>query len=282
MIPILMLIALIGLIIASYTDIRTREVPDWLNFSLIGIALGLRLLYAVVGKDINILLYGVYGFIAFLIVGLAMYYLGQWGGGDSKLLMGLGGLIGLEFKETFLINFLILIVISGAIYGIIFSVVLAIKNKKKFIKKFIELNEKYIKIKRTIILSGVILFIISFFFDILIRIPIYFLILFVIFGFYLFVFARAIERTVMYKLVNPSKLTEGDWIVKDIKVKGKYVTGPKELGITKEQIMILKKAKIKKVLIKEGIPFVPSFLIAYLLTFLVLDYGFSFLVLFRF
>ena len=35
MIPVLYLIALIALIIASYTDIKTREVPDWLNFSLI-------------------------------------------------------------------------------------------------------------------------------------------------------------------------------------------------------------------------------------------------------
>ncbi|MBI2574772.1 hypothetical protein HYV82_02720 [Candidatus Woesearchaeota archaeon] len=74
----------------------------------------------------------------------------------------------------------------------------------------------------------------------------------------------------MLKYVGPEKLTEGDWIAKDIYVGGKYVCGPKDLGIEKSQIRQLLKyrhlGKIKKVLIKEGIPFVPSFLIAFLLS----------------
>lgn len=88
--------------------------------------------------------------------------------------------------------------------------------------------------------------------------------------FYLWIFVKAIEKSCMYKLVEPPKLTEGDWIVKDIYVGGKYVTGPKELGISKKQIKQLiefyKKRKVKKILIKEGIPFVPSFLIAFIVT----------------
>ena len=74
----------------------------------------------------------------------------------------------------------------------------------------------------------------------------------------------------MLKYVTPKQLTEGDWIAKDVKISGKYVTGPKDLGIEKKQIRKLiefyKKGKIKKVLIKEGIPFVPSFFIAYVVT----------------
>ena len=57
---------------------------------------------------------------------------------------------------------------------------------------------------------------------------------------------------------------------KDIVVNKKYITGPKDLGIEKKQLKKLinyyKKGKIKRVLIKIGIPFVPSFLIAYLIT----------------
>ena len=78
----------------------------------------------------------------------------------------------------------------------------------------------------------------------------------------------------MLKHVRPTELTEGDWIAKEIKVDGKYVTGPKDLGIEKKQIKKLialyKKRKVNKILIKEGIPFVPSFFIAFIVT---LAYG---------
>ena len=48
------------------------------------------------------------------------------------------------------------------------------------------------------------------------------------------------------------------------------MTGPKDLGISKSKIRKLvefyKKGKVRKILIKEGIPFVPSFLMAYIFT----------------
>ncbi len=74
----------------------------------------------------------------------------------------------------------------------------------------------------------------------------------------------------MIKAVRPAELTEGDWIVNNVKVGGKYICGPKDLGIEKKQIRKLvkfyKQKKIKKILIKEGIPFVPSFFVAYVLS----------------
>jgi hypothetical protein len=74
----------------------------------------------------------------------------------------------------------------------------------------------------------------------------------------------------MYKRITPDKLTEGDWIANNIKIDGKYISGPKDLGIEKKQINQLidlwKKGKIKKVLIKEGMPFIPSFFIAFIIT----------------
>ncbi len=74
----------------------------------------------------------------------------------------------------------------------------------------------------------------------------------------------------MLKYVKPTEVTEGDWIAKDVVIGKKYISGPKDLGIEMKQLKQLisyyKKGKIKKVLIKVGIPFVPSFLIAYLIT----------------
>ena len=69
----------------------------------------------------------------------------------------------------------------------------------------------------------------------------------------------------MIKNVSPSKITEGDWIAEEIKVKGKLIAGPKDLGISLEQIARLKSLGVKKVLVKYGIPFVPSFLIAFII-----------------
>ena len=90
-------IALLVLVIGSYTDIKTREVPYWVNFSLIFYALGLRFLYSSVTLNWNYLLEGVAGFLIFVGIAYSMFYAGQWGGGDSKMLMGLGAVIGLPF-----------------------------------------------------------------------------------------------------------------------------------------------------------------------------------------
>ena len=74
----------------------------------------------------------------------------------------------------------------------------------------------------------------------------------------------------MLKYVITKELKEGEWIEKEVKINGKYITGPKDLGIAKKKIRLLmnlyKQKKVKKILIKEGIPFVPSFFIAYIVT----------------
>ena len=99
--------------------------------------------------------------------------------------------------------------------------------------------------------------------------------------FYLWIIMKSVESSCMLKLVNPKKITEGDWIAKVIKVNGKYIAGPKDLGIEKKQIKKLiqlhKKRKIKNVLVKEGIPFVPSFLIAYIVTLVLGNLVFLFI-----
>ena len=90
--------------------------------------------------------------------------------------------------------------------------------------------------------------------------------------FYLWSFVTVVEKTCMIKDVLVSKLTEGDWIVSDVtKKKGKkekVVLKPTRTGVTLQQIALLKKNNIRKVAVKIGVPFVPSFLIAYAMTFL--------------
>ena len=192
------------------------------------------------------------------------------------MLMGLGAIIGFDVfsvKSQFLTGFFINALFAGAAYGLLWSVYLAFSNRKKFsgeFRKFLS-GSKVVKFKyylaALIAIVAAVSFIVN---DIAVRVMVLSLALVAILTFYMWAFVKAIEKSSMYKSVEPSKLTEGDWIVNNIIVNKKYITGPKDLGISKAQIMKLielyKRKKVKRILIKEGIPFVPSFFIAFVIT----------------
>jgi len=268
------IIIIVALLIGSYTDIKTREVPDWLNYSLIFLGLGLRGIYSLAVFDISYFLYGIFGFVVFLLFALFMFYAGQWGGGDSKMLMGLGALIGLKLSfNSFLPGFFMNILVIGAIYGLVWSITVALMNFKAFVKEFKKFYNKkqFVNLRRIfLVILAVLIITVILVDDAMFKIIMSSSLLVTMLFLYLLIFVKAVENACMLKYVRPAELTEGDWIAKDIKVNGKRICGPKDLGIEKKQIKKLiqfyKKRKIKKVLIKTGIPFVPSFLAAYIFT----------------
>ena len=271
-------IIILALIIASITDIRTREVPDWLNFSLVPLGLGIRLIYSLTINDYSLIIAGLLGFGVFFILGLIMFYTGQWGGGDSKMLMGLGALIGIPFEPISyykfmnmpLVSFFINTIIIGSFYGLGWSFFKIIKNKKKFKKELKKLSKSIVKLRKfMLILFFVFVILIVVIPDILTKLFLVSLVVIIYSSFYMIIFVKAVEKACMLKYVKPTEVTEGDWIAKDIVIDGKRISGPKDLGIEKKDLKKLinfyKKGKIRKVLIKVGIPFVPSFLVAYIL-----------------
>lgn len=270
------ILSLVALLIGSVTDLKTREVPDWLNYGLVSSGVGLNLLFSVIYSNSSFIINSIVGLAIFFGIAYIMFYAGQWGGGDSKMLMGLGAMIGIDVSfrtPQFLFWFFINALFVGAFYGLFWSVFLVFKNKKKFLKEFSKkLSEKSaVKAKWFMLVLLVLLLIIFFFIELnYFKILILLLAFLTLTTFYLWIFVKAIEKSAMYRLVEPSKLTEGDWIVNDVYAGREYITGPKELGISKNQIRKLiqayKQKKIKKILIKEGIPFVPSFLIAFIVT----------------
>ncbi|MBW3015688.1 A24 family peptidase [Candidatus Woesearchaeota archaeon] len=258
----------IALFIASYTDLKTREVPDWLNYGLIFSGIGLRAVFSISSLDSGYLINGLAGLALMFVVAYAMYYTGQWGGGDSKLLIGLGAFIGfrLESMPT-LALFLINLVIVGAFYGLAWSFVLASKNRKAFIRNANILIQKQGVVRaKKLFYALVLILLILLFLTKTIQLPVLFLLIFAILSFYTYIFSKSVEQSCMIKKYPVSKLTEGDWIAEDIFSKGKMICGPRDLGITKKQIASLKRLNISSVKVKEGIAFVPSFLIAYLIT----------------
>jgi len=271
----------VTLVIGTITDIKQREVPDWLNYSMISFALGSRIIYSMVAHNWNYLLYGVYGGILFLLVALVMFYSGQWGGGDSKTLIAIGALIGLNVDynnilwssvSSFLISLFVNILVIGAAYGLVYSIFVAVKNKKAFSREFSKVAGKNLREIKIILISFFVPAVLLFFFvsDIF-RLLLTLLAAMLVLISFLFLFIKAVEKSCMFRQVKPSELTEGDWIAKDIFIAGKRITGPKDLGINEKQINQLvrfyRSRKIKKVLIKVGIPFIPSFLVAFITTF---------------
>jgi Flp pilus assembly protein protease CpaA len=270
-------IAFIALLIGSITDIKTREVPDWVNFSLIFAGLGIRALYSLTTFDWNFLINGVVGLIVFVILAYIMFYTGQWGGGDSKMIMGLGAVLGLPLTLNplpFILVFLINVILVGSVYGLFYSIVLAVKHRKRFAKEFLKIihNKKIMKYRKIvlIVLTALLIIILFAVKDLIIK-WLFIAFLFIIYlSIYSIFFIKAVELSSMFKYVEPSALTEGEWIAKDYVIDGKKICGPKDLGIDRKQIRKLialkKKGKIKKIKIKQGIPFVPSFLAAFIVS----------------
>ena len=277
MLFISIIIAFIALVIASITDMHNREVPDYVSYGLIFIALASALLQTIISWNYTYIAQSVMGFLIGLIIAYLMFYLGQWGGGDSKLIMGLGAIIGFNAfalfgeKNYWILILLACIILVGAIYGLAWSIFLALRNWKIFKKSMkLWMNKRAVLITRRTVLILIMVFIIL----TVTVVPqsyrlmmLSFLAMFYIL-FYIWLFVKVIEETCMIKEIPVKKLTEGDWIYKDVYIGKRHITGPKDLGISREQIEQLKKhsakGKIKTVTIKEGIPFVPAFLLAYL------------------
>ena len=62
------ILALVWLIVASIQDIKKREIPNWLSFSLIVFALAFRALYSVINLDVRFFMYGLLGLGIFFLL----------------------------------------------------------------------------------------------------------------------------------------------------------------------------------------------------------------------
>jgi hypothetical protein len=259
----LIIIGLIWIIGAVIQDIRRREVDNIWNFSLIAFALAYRALVSVYNQDYWYLVNGIIGFGVFFALANLFYYSRLFAGGDAKLLMALGTI--LPFSYNWISNlkifgiFIFLFFIFGSVYSLIYSFVLVFMNKQRFSKEFAKQYKIYKKMFFYCIIFVVFLIIFVF----LVKQT-----TFVLFGLVvllfpiLFIFAKSIEEACMVKLILPRQVTEGDWLYKDIKLKGKVIKSNWE-GISKRELELIRKSN-KKILIKQGIPFTPSFLFGFI------------------
>ena len=264
----MIVVTLFALIIASYCDLKWREVPDWISYGLIFAALGIRAIFSL-SSGWEIFISGALGFGVFFGLSCLLYYSNQWGGGDSKLLMGMGGVIGIAYpfnsSSWNLFWFFLLLLSLGAIYGLLWVAGLATKERKKFVPDF---KKNWNEHKTLHLILGIIslLLFVLFLFGLKYNFSfVWPLIPFPLITFYLFLFVTTVENSCFIMKREVTKLTEGDWLAEEVKVADKVVMKKKTLEREdlEELLRWHKEKKLDKVVIKEGVPFVPSFLFAY-------------------
>lgn len=260
---ILIILALVWILVAIIQDFKSREVANWLNFSLIIFAIAVRLFYSIFSNNYNYILFGLFGLAVFFVVAHMFYYARLFAGGDAKLLIALGAVI--PFADTLYTNVLIFLVFiialffSGAIYSLIYSFILTLINVKKFTKEFTKRFKSNKKYFYGSLIFAILFLISSFFFGILMLIAAGLIFIFP----YLYVYVKSVEQACLVKEVSVKELTVGDWLVKNIKVKGKLIK-PGWEGLDEKDLKFIQKNYKQKVLVKYGVPFTPAFLFGFL------------------
>ncbi|MFH1376111.1 MAG: A24 family peptidase [Candidatus Woesearchaeota archaeon] len=278
----LLIIAFVWLIIATVTDIKTKEIPNWINYSLIIVALVTYSLISIKSNSITPILFSIITGAAFFILGSLMYYAKQWGGGDAKLLAAIGTTFPIyptileniftpKFQAPYFpITILINIIIVGALYGITILIIKILQNRKKFSEEFKKVNSKFKRLRNIALPVSILLIVLGYFLSSTYQLKVLTISsgILILILFYLYLTIKAAEKTSMFKKIPVEKLREGDWISKEIKIDDKIIYKPKAAGVSKEEIEEIKK-HFKEIEIKDGIVFMPTFLIA-IITSLIL------------
>jgi Flp pilus assembly protein protease CpaA len=272
-----LLTALIGSSIAAAWDLKTTEIPDEIPHIMIVLGLVLNGVHSYLLWSYVPILSSVVVGLSLLGLGFLMYFLGQWGGGDAKVLSAIGFLIPTlptgftpNLFFPFPLSFLANVFLIGAIYMLVYAFVIALMNRK-IIHEFLT----DMKASSTVLLVGSIAlftafigvnyFLITYFHlnsttNLLVLnslIPLVATVaLYVVWK-----FARIVENVGFKKRIPLSKLRIGDVLLENRLWE----------GITEKELNKIKKSGKRYVTIKQGIRFAPAFPMAIIFTLYVGD-----------
>jgi len=207
---------------------------------------------------------------SFLAFGFALYFFGQWGGGDAKLLAAVAFLLpttpkffSKELILPFPLSYLLNLLYVGAGYMILYAFVIALMNKK-----VITAFKKDVKASSNFLLLGVATIFFTFlfanwYFSSIVMLDATYAFwyaglaasLFVVLWF-VWKFVKTVEDVGFKKRIPVSKLKVGDVLVQSKQWE----------GLTAEEVRKIKKSGKKYVVIKEGVRFGLAFPLALLFT----------------
>ncbi|RLE44032.1 hypothetical protein DRJ19_01435, partial [Candidatus Woesearchaeota archaeon] len=197
-------IILIVLALATISDFRKKEVPNFLSFFLLFSAIGIRIMFFIFNPSLEAAFKPLFGLAFALPVAFVLYYLKQWGGADAKLFIALGIALGWSNERFSIVNFSLLLLVAGGVYGIAFLIYLAVKQRKKLNFRN-ELRKRKKQFAFAIFVTLIIVFL-SFKFVYVLPFA-----LLPVAAFFASVFGKKLDR-LFVKQVKPEELVEGDWI----------------------------------------------------------------------
>ncbi len=266
----LAILLLCALAIAAWRDLQVREIPDLLSLGLVVVGVLGAIAIAIVERNPSVLYASATGALAGFGAGWLLYRARQWGGGDVKLLAGVGAILGLWAPDYRLLAHIILLAFAGTVWGLTYSAWLVWRHRVVFRRAFTaRIREPAIHRARTALvgcgIAGLLALLVT---------PLWaqLAILCALCGayllFYTWIVSRTLENAVLTRSLPVARLMEGDWIIRDVRKKdGKVLVPARKTGVSADDIAALRRAKIKTVMVREGIPFVPAFLLATLLLF---------------
>lgn len=269
-------LVLLTLTVASLCDLKSGEIPDTLSMGFTAAVLLISVGYSLErGSFSHVSETLMIGLIYFL-VGYVIFKLGQWGGGDVKLLAGIGCALGLlnslnvgwpnsdffHYTLTYYVN----IASVATPYVLIYALFLGFKNPESF-SRF----KDNLKRKRTMLALS--LSFIPFMLTVMMEFGLFALFYLTIPALYLLsVYLKAVEVVALQKNIPTLDLKEGDVLAHDLVVGDEKIFNKHNIeGLSREQVDRIKEfAKNGKipdeVRIKWGVKFVPIFLFAFMIT----------------
>lgn len=132
-------VAFVGSLAAGLWDLKTTDIPDKIPHAMIAIGIIIAVAESAIQSNYSILLNSLLSGGSLFAVGFLMYYFGQWGGGDAKILSAIGflipsipsqfpGNIAFPFPLSFLLN----VFLVGTVYMISYAFIYAFINRRLF------------------------------------------------------------------------------------------------------------------------------------------------------
>ena len=104
-------VPLLLLLVATAVDFRRREIPDWISVALLIWAIGATVFGLAAQGWASLSL----GLVLGSALGLLLFWLGGFGGGDAKLLAGLGAVCG----PWAFVSLLVYVAVAGGVMAIV-------------------------------------------------------------------------------------------------------------------------------------------------------------------
>jgi len=114
-------VLLLSVLVASFTDLRSRRIPNWLTVSTLVLGFVLNALIAYPSPLDGVWL-AAKGFALAFVLNLAMYMLHMTGAGDVKLLAAVGAMVGCS-------DFVGIFLLSAAIGGVLAIILVLMKGR---------------------------------------------------------------------------------------------------------------------------------------------------------